>query len=487
MVEEVSEGKKQRGNEISGISTAIHLPLTVKEITFTGAQSYIGFDFAERNLESGDFDEIKDENKALWENMLSRVEIEGDEELKKTFYSCLYRGLLFPHRAYELDAEGRKVHFAPSLGEAREGPRYTDNGFWDTYRTVYPFLSVVYPEVLEEMMEGFLADYLDGGWLPRWSALNGKNCMPSTAIDVVIADLSLKGIIGGELLRKLFEGMEKHALTPAPNDVYGREGVEDYLTLGYIPFDKRELNSVNLTVDASYHDYCLSVVADLLGEKEKAEIYRKRSYNWRNLFDKNSGCLRAKMSDGGFYPDFNPKGWGFEYTEASPLVTTFSSQHDFEGLEELFGGREAFLERLEGLFETENEFYVARWNRAIHEMAEYSEEKWGAVAISNEPSFHIPFIFALLGEKEKASYWVKRIATEAFSYKDDGFPGDEDNGAMALWFCLAVMGIYPVCPGKDIFTVTDKLCERIKIGGRELNLSNCGNLISYKDLMDKIR
>ncbi len=233
MVEEVSEGKKQRGNEISGISTAIHLPLTVKEITFTGAQSYIGFDFAERNLESGDFDEIKDENKALWENMLSRVEIEGDEEL--------------------------------------------------------------------------------------------------------------------------------------------------------------------------------------------------------------------------------------------------------------FGGREAFLERLEGLFETENEFYVARWNRAIHEMAEYSEEKWGAVAISNEPSFHIPFIFALLGEKEKASYWVKRIATEAFSYKDDGFPGDEDNGAMALWFCLAVMGIYPVCPGKDIFTVTDKLCERIKIGGRELNLSNCGNLISYKDLMDKIR
>ena len=221
----------------------------------------------------------------------------------------MYRVFLYPHRAYEIGENGEAVHYAPGCGTVKQGVRYTDNGFWDTYRTVYPLFSIIAKEECAEILEGFIQDYKDSGWLPCWTTLDAKDCMPSTMIDAVIADAAVKGILKGEILKIALQGMEKHANINSPIAAYGREGCEEYLRLGYIPCNKHK-ESVNLTLDAAYGDYCIGTVCALLGENEKAQKYFERSKNYRNLFDKESGFMRAKKFDGSFKENFDPISWG---------------------------------------------------------------------------------------------------------------------------------------------------------------------------------
>ncbi len=443
-----------------------HMMLKKKNITFKMATSYISYEQAVTNLENdstyADFDSLKQENEKLWNEYLSRIEIKSDEETMKTFYSCMYRAFLYPHKAYEIDKNGNNIHFAPSDGSIKEGVRYTDNGFWDTYRTVYPLFSLIAREEYKEILEGFIVDYKDGGWLPCWTALDAKKCMPSTLIDAVIADAAVKGIISGELLETAFEGMEKHANTPSDNPAYGREGCSDYLKLGYVPCDKYK-ESVNLTLDAAYGDWCLAKVADILGYKEKAEKYLKRSKNYQNIFDNETGFMRGRKSDGSFREDFDPIKWGLDYTEAAAWQTTFAVQHDIEGVAELYGGKDKLIKKLDEFFKTPPAYRVGGYGQEIHEMTEFMAGDWGQCAISNQPSFHIPFIYAYLGEKEKTNYWVKRLCKEAFSAKDDGFPGDEDNGTMAAWYIFASIGKYPLCPGKNEYVEFEKMADIISL------------------------
>lgn len=450
----LTENRKEKklGTKTDGDDAGIHLFLNSRKLTFQMASSYISYEQAEYNLERdkfvGDFDSLVAENEKIWNSYLSRVEIQADEDKMKTFYSCMYRVFLFPHKAYEIDKEGKPVHYSPAADCVKPGVRYTDNGFWDTYRTFYPLLSIIAKDECAEMLEGFIVDYQDGGWLPCWTAMDAKKCMPSTMIDAVIADAAVKGIISGDLLEKAFEGMEKHANNASPIPAYGREGCEDYLKLGYVPSDKYREN-VNLTLDAAYCDYCLGVVAEILGKKETAKKYFARSENYKNIFDKETGFMRGKRTDGTFEPDFDPTMWGRDYTEAAAWQTTFAVQHDFEGLAELYGGKDKLIEKLDEFFAAPVEYRVGGYKFEIHEMTELSAGNWGQCAISNQPSFHIPFIYAYFGETEKTNYWIKRICEEGFSWQDDGFPGDEDNGTMAAWYIFASLGMYPICPGKN--------------------------------------
>lgn len=464
IIAENSDGRS-KGCYSTGENAAIHVLLKTKMTTLQIATSYIGYEQAEMNLsrESGvGFDELTEKNKLVWNSYLSRIDIKADEETKRTFYSCLYRVFLFPHKAYEPDINGCPVHYSPSKGCAAEGVRYTDNGFWDTYRTVYPLLSLIAEDEMKEMLEGFVADYREGGWLPCWTALDAKKCMPSTLIDAVITDAAAKGIIGGELLETAFEGMEKHANTPSVNPAYGRAGCEYYTKLGYVPCDKYN-ESVNLTLDAAYGDWCLAVVADILGHKEKAKRYGARSKNYRHIFDRETGFMRGRTEGGGFRPNFNPNSWGLDYTEASAWQTSFAVQHDLDGLAELFGGRGKLLKMLDRFFAAKPEFKVGGYGREIHEMSEFAAGDWGQCAISNQPSFHIPFVYAYFGETKKCEYWVERICREGFSAADDGFPGDEDNGTMAAWYIFAVIGMYPLCPGRNEYIKIKPLAESVKI------------------------
>ena len=344
---------------------------------------------------------MKEENASLWNSYLSKIEVEGDEAEMKTFYSCMYRAFLFPHKAYEPDAEGKPVHFAPCDGTVKAGYRYTDNGFWDTYRTVYPFFSIVAPRECAEMLEGFIQDYKDGGWLPCWTAGDAKNCMPSTAMDIVIADAAAKGILSGELLENAFAGMERNANEKSPKLAYGREGVAEYLELNYVPYDKCK-ESVNLTLDAAYCDYCLAVVADILGYEDKKEKYLARAKNYKNIFDAKTGFMRAKDTLGNFNPDFDPIKWGGDYTEAAAWQTTFAVQHDIEGLAELYGGKEGLLKKLDEFFAAPVDYRVGGYGFEIHEMTEMAACDWGQCAIFQPAQLPYSFYVRLPGRERKS-------------------------------------------------------------------------------------
>ena len=270
--------------------------------------------------------------------------------------------------------------------------------------------------------------------------------MPSTLIDAVIADAVVKEIGSKALHNELLEAMIKHANTKAPSRRFGREGIEEYLKYGYVPYDKCG-ESVNLTVDFSYGDFCIATVAKALGKMDIYEEYMKRAKSYTALFDKQTCFLRAKASSGEFRPNFSPYEWGFGYTESCAWQGTLAPVHDIEGLCELFGGKDKLLSRLDEIFDAKPIFEVGSYGAEIHEMSEMAQVDFGQCAISNQPSFAIPYMYAYLGEKEKSEHWVRRICDELFTR--DSFPGDEDNGSMASWYILSCIGKYSICPSKN--------------------------------------
>ena len=477
----------KKAKKAHGIGRGIHIKLNGKATEFKLAISYISFEQALKNLDSElsgkSFSEIENAAEEKWEECLSRIRIESDDEkLIKTFYSCMYRAFLYPHKCYEY-ADGKPVHYCPHDGSVHGGVRYTDNGFWDTYRTVYPLFSLIAKDELREMLKAFINEYRESGWLPRWLSIGECGCMPSTLIDAVICDGAVKGFIDKADLETALEGMIHHSEKNSGKRNFGRNGAESYCKLGYVPYDE-EKESVNLTLDAAYGDWCIAEIARILGKTDTESKYRKRALNYRNLFDKETGFMRAKNKKGEFRPDFTPFGWGRDYTEGSAWQTSFAVPHDIEGLAELYGGREKLIEKIDELFAAPPEYEVIGYGSEIHEMTEMAAVDFGQCAISNQPSFHIPYIYSALGDVEKTAYWVRKLCDNAFSYENDGFPGDEDNGTTAAWFIFSVLGLYPFCPGKPEFVKGVKQVEKAFIGEKELDINRfSSNNIQYKDLI----
>lgn len=429
--------------------------------------SYISAELARLAIERecGDlcFEELREKAREAWEEKLSRIEIEAEsDEQMRTFYSCLYRTFLFPHKAYELDKDNNTLHYSPFDGKTRTGVRYTDNGFWDTYRTVYPLFTLIARDEFAEMLDGFVNDYKECGWLPRWPSIGEFGCMPSTLIDAVIAEAAVNGIGSRETLEAALEGMLHHANNEASDHRYGRNGAASYLKYGYVPRDEMG-ESVNLTLDAAYGDFCIAAVARVLGRDDIVSEYLVRSKNYKNLFDKESGFMRGKDKFGNMAENFDPIAWGGEYTEGSAWQNSFAVPHDVEGLALLYGGKDELIKKLDELFATPPRYRVGGYNTEIHEMTEMAAADFGQMAISNQPSFHIPFLYAALGEQEKTDYWVEKLAREAFNSGNAGYPGDEDNGSMSAWYIFAVLGMYRLCPGKDEWIRCKRLVKSAKI------------------------
>lgn len=480
---ESADAGLNKGKIIAGKETAIHLKLVNKITEFSVATSYISYEQAELSLEreigSSSFESIKAEGEAIWEEYLSRVEIETDDEKQyKTFLSCMYRAFLYPHKCYEINEEGNPFHYCPHDGKIRQGVRYTDNGFWDTYRTVYPFFSIVAKDEMKEMLTSFIHEYSETGWLPRWLSIGERGCMPSTLVDAVICDGAVKGLISNEDLELALEGMMKHATVNAEKSMFGRNGAESYCRLGYVPCDEQR-ESVNLTQDAAYGDWCIAEIAKLLGKTDIENEYRKRAKNYLNIFDKETGFMRPKNSKGEFRPDFSPIAWGRDYTEGSAWQNSFAVPHDIEGLADAFGGKDKLIEKIDELFATAPDYISVGYDCEIHEITEMAAADFGQCAISNQPSFHIPYIYSALGNVEKTAYWVERLCKEAFSCEDDGFPGDEDNGTMAIWYIFGILGFYPFCPGKPEFVKGKKQVKKSYILGKEFDADKFDNVISY--------
>ncbi|MBQ3504464.1 MAG: GH92 family glycosyl hydrolase [Oscillospiraceae bacterium] len=434
-----------------------HLALkdSCRTAEFTLGISYIGCDFARRNVAADltrSLEEIRAEAEALWEAHLGTVAIEAEEEEMKTFYSCMYRTGLFPHAAFEEDEAGNPVHYSPYLGGTRSGVRYIGHGFWDTYRTLLPMFSLTNKALYRDMVLSALGDYREGGWLPRWLAPGEVGCMPSTLIDSFLAQAATAGLVDRETLEEVLQAMLHHANNAAPETRFGRTGIREYVQMGYVPCDLYK-QSVNLTQDFAFGDYCIAKVAEVLGYEDIAREYHRRASNYKVLLDAETRFMRPKDTAGKFKEPFDPLAWDEDYTESAAWQATFAVPHDLAGLAECMGGNDKLLEQLDALFAEKGMGRTGNRGYEIHEMTELNAEDFGQCAINNQPSFHIPFIYALFGQPEKTQYWVGRMCDEEFRAAPDGFPGDEDNGAMASWYVLSRLGMYPMCPADNTWVL----------------------------------
>lgn len=486
-------GEKETGLSGRGSGVGISIAFRMQEgevLTSYLGTSYLSVDYARngvaREVQGKTYAEVKEETKRKWNALLSKIDIKDTEEKKRTFYSCLYRCFLFPRIFYEYNALGKPVHYSTKTGTIESGVMYTDNGFWDTYRTLYPLFALLIPEKLKEMLEGYLNFYKEEGWLPKWLSPGERGIMPGTLIDVVLADAAIKGLLTEKQMELALEGMLKNATVSGGTHLNGRIGVEDYLEKGYIPADKYK-ESVNNALDAYYCDFCISQVAGLLKERELQEEYLKRSKGYKLLFDKETGFIRGLNADGSRKKEFSPIAWGGEYCEGSAWQNAFSVYHDIDGLAELYGGKEQLVKKLDELFSTPPEYEVGTYQAEIHEMTELANADFGQCAISNQPSFHLPYLYSALGYPEKTAYWIRRIVEEAFNCTETGFPGDEDNGSMSAWYIFSVLGFYPLCPGKAEYVAGVCNVKEAKItlgGGRNLVIS--GKQQNIEEIIEKL-
>ena len=432
------------------------------------ATSFISMEVAEFSLqrEVGEtsFEALREQTETQWEELLSKIEIEAEEAVMDTFYSCLYRMFLFPRVFHELCPDGKVRHFSPGNGKICDGVLYTDNGFWDTYKTVYPLYSLILGEKYAEMCEGFLNFYRESGWLPRWMSPAAVNCMPGTAIDAVFADAAVKGVVTDPaMLREMLDSLLQHADNVSEDPAVGRDGLADFQKLGYVSNQYHE--SVNKTLDYAYGDFCIAKIAEILGDEETAARMNKNAQNYRNLFDAETGFIRAKNSSGEMRDDFTQFDWGGDYTEGGPWQCSFGIYHDFKGYANLLGGRKKLLDKIQQLFDTPPYFRPWGYDREIHEMTEMRliGDEFGQLALSNQPSFHVPYIFSCVGDRDRTAYWVRKAMAKLFKAQPKGFPGDEDNGSMAGWYVFSALGFYPVCPGVDEYVVGSPAVKSAKI------------------------
>ncbi len=419
------------------------------------ATSFISVGQARQNLKEIDgksYDDVKALAAEKWEEILGRIEIEADEEVKKTFYSCLYRMFLFPRNMCEYDRDGRQKHYSPADGKIYDGPLYSDNGFWDTYKTVYPLYSIIASDEYRDMCDGFLNFYKESGWLPRWMNPGAVDCMPGTSIDNLFADAVEKGIVTDrQTIELMLESMLRHATTESPDPKYGREGIADYIKYHYVTRDHRE--SVNKTQDYAYGDFSIARIAEHLGKTELAEEFYERSLYYRNIFNTEKTFMLSKDKQGKERDDWTQFDWGGDYTEGGPWQNSFAVFHDFHGQAELMGGKDKMIEKMDKLFATPPLFNGCGYGGLIHEMSEMASVDFGQCALSNQPSFHIPYIYSFMGAPDKTAYWVRKACKELFNSGNKGYPGDEDNGSTSGWYVFSALGFYPVCPSVAEYVV----------------------------------
>jgi len=448
--------------EASGKAVGISVEFgAVAWVTMRIATSFISVEQAERNLQlelaEKSFEEIRDEAKAAWNETLGRIQIEATDSQKTVFYSCLYRTQLFPRIWHEVGEDGALRHRSPYDGLVHPGVLYTDNGFWDTYRTEYPLLALVWPDRLKDILQGWVNAYKEGGWFPQWATPGYRACMVGTHIDAVIADAVVRGVTDFDV-ETAYEGMVKHATQVGdPSGAWGRIGIEDYLKLGYVPVNRHH-ESVARSLDYAYDDFCISQVAAYLGRTEDAEKYRGQAQTYRNLYDPEVGFMRGKNADGTWQTPFDEFWWGNPYVEGGPWQASWAVQHDPAGLIELMGGDEAFVAKLDQMMTMPPRFENGAYGMEIHEMTEMACADFGQYAHSNQPVHHVLYLYAAAGQPWKTQQMVAR-AREQF-YTENDLAGDEDNGEMCAWFVLSALGIFPLCPGHPSWVLGTPLYKR---------------------------
>ena len=425
------------------------------------ATSFISKEQALFNLPRKNFEETKSEAKASWENLLGRFDVVETGSVDRTFFDhCLYRLFLFPQTFHEVNEQGETIHIDLASGTIKPGLLFTNNGFWDTFRTSFPLFALIIPDRYRQFLEGFLNSYRDTGYLPKWLAPDERGMMPGTLIDGLIADSACKGM-APELEEEFLKAMLETATKADPKAINGRHGLAQYQELGYLSTDHHE--SVSHTLDYAYSDFCIYTCAAKLGQEELAQTYAQYSKNYQNLFDPETGYMRARDVDGNFRPDFSPYSWGRDYAECSAIQASLGVLHDISGLSQLMGGKEVFSNYLLKTCQSLPLFETTGYGYEIHEMSEMATAPFGQLAISNQPSFHIPYLFRYSNYPQYTSLLIKTLRQKAFRAGWNAYPGDEDNGSLSAWYVWSAIGLYPTCPGKASYDLGIPLFDHLRI------------------------
>jgi predicted alpha-1,2-mannosidase len=479
LVKDSLEMKANHAGAIIGFKTArgekVHLKV---------ASSFISFDQAELNLQrelaGDDFEATKQKAKDIWNKTLSRISVEGGTiDQVRTFYSCFYRTLFFPHKMYELDAAGQIVHYSPYNGKTLPGYMFAGTGFWDTFRALYPFLNFAYPSVNKEMQEGLINDFKEGGWLPEWSSPGYANIMIGNNSASVVSDAYIKGLRGYDiniLYEALVKGANKALVKGANNEgpmtAVGRAGVAYYNKLGYVPYDVKINENAARTLEYAYDDFTIYQLAKAL-KRPQAEIdlYAKRSQNYRHLFDPETKLMRGKNKDGRFMAPFNPFKWGDAFTEGNSWHYSWSVFQDVRGLVNLMGGEKPFVQMLDSVFTMPPVYDESYYGGVIHEIREMQIANMGQYAHGNQPIQHMPYLYNYAGQPWKTQYWVRQVMDRMYRATPDGYCGDEDNGQTSAWYVFSALGFYPVTPGTTQYVLGAPLFKKVTVAlenGRKL-------------------
>jgi len=477
-----SDTLKAAGNDYKGKHAGVVLSFgTAKDeiISLRIASSFISAEQALVNLNElndDSFDDVCMRSKNEWNNVLGRVEVEdGDIDHLRTFYSCLYRAVLFPRSFYEIDAKGNVMHYSPYNGKVLPGYMFTDTGFWDTFRSLFPLLNLLYPSMNEKMQQGLANAYRESGFLPEWASPGHRDCMVGNNSASVVADAIIQGITTQDQ-ETLWEAVTHGASSVHPRVLStGRLGWEYYNSLGYVPCDVGINESAARTLEYAYDDWCIYQMGKALGKPEnEISVYKKRSQNYRNLFDSETKLMRGKKKDGSFAGNFNPLKWGGDFTEGNSWHYTWSVFHDPDGLINLMGGNTQFAAMLDSVMTMAPEYDDSYYGFTIHEIREMQISGMGQYAHGNQPIQHMLYLYGYCGQPWKTQYWVREVINRLYKATPDGYCGDEDNGQTSAWYVFSALGFYPVCPGSGQYVLGAPYFNKVKIrleNGKKLTIN----------------
>lgn len=488
-----------RGKELAGDTleiTAEHAGAIVgfgasrsgQVVEVKAASSFISFEQAQVNLDreigKADFAAIGAKAKAIWNKELARITIKDEDiDAIRTFYSCLYRVLLFPRMFYEVNDAGETVHYSPYTGKVLPGYMFTDNGFWDTFRAVFPFFNFMYPSQNAKIMEGLVNTYKESGWLPEWASPGHRDCMIGSNSASLITDAYLKGVRGFDI-ETLYKAMKKNAENEGPLGSVGRKGAPFYNKLGYVPNDVGINESAARTLEYAYADFCLYRLASALKKPaDEIERWRKQSLNYKNLFYQPNLLMAGRSKTGQFPLNFNPFKWGGDFTEGNAWHYTWSVFQDMEGLKQLMGGDAMFVSMLDSVFNMPPVYDESYYGQVIHEIREMQIMNMGQYAHGNQPIQHMPYLYQYSGQPHKTAYWVREIMNRMYKASPDGYCGDEDNGQTSAWYVFSALGFYPVSPGTNEYVLGVPMFKNATIqleNGKKVEVATIGNSLANR-------
>lgn len=454
----------EKGRKFTGTELALSFSRKVKKgekIRLKVTLSNTGFDGTEINsteIQHWDFNKAHKAAIALWNKELSKIEVTSDDKDKLAiFYTALYHTMMQPNIAQDLDGKYRgrdnQIHVAEGFDY------YTVFSLWDTFRGAHPLYTLIDKKRTADYINTFIKQYEQGGRLPVWElASNETDCMIGYHSVSVIADAMVKGIKGFDY-EKAFEASKASAM----RDVLG---LDAYKKNGFISIDD-EHESVSKTLEYAYDDWCIAQMAQILNKQEDYHYFMKRSQNWKNIFDWETGFMRPKKN-GGWDKPFDPREVNNNFTEGNSWQYSFFVPQDIEGMIQAYGGPEKFEAKLDEMFNSESKTTGREQVDVTGLIGQYAH--------GNEPSHHMAYLYNYVGKPEKTNEKVKYILDNFYTNTPDGLIGNEDCGQMSAWYVLSSMGIYSVTPGKPEWQTVIPYFEKIKV-----NFENGNNDIITKN------